>query len=64
MFEILRQQKSFLRVPDIQRICKVSKVTVYRLVAQGVIPHVMVGRSMRFDGNSVATALENRKAAK
>jgi excisionase family DNA binding protein len=37
-----------LTVADVARRLRISKATVYRLVAEGKLPHVRVGNSIRF----------------
>jgi excisionase family DNA binding protein len=41
---------------------RLSKPTVYRLTAEGAIPAIKVGGSLRFDPNTVARHLEKDAA--
>jgi excisionase family DNA binding protein len=37
-----------LTVADVAQVLRVSKATVYRLVAEGKLPHVRIGNAIRF----------------
>ncbi len=48
---------SFLTVAEVASKMRVSKMTVYRLVHNGELPAVRVGRSFRVPENAVQTYL-------
>ncbi len=37
-----------LTVADVARMLRLSKATVYRLAAEGKLPHVRIGNAIRF----------------
>jgi excisionase family DNA binding protein len=50
---------SFLTVAEVARIMRVSRMTVYRLVPDGKLPAVQVGRSMRIPEEAVRDYLRD-----
>lgn len=48
----------FLTVAEVAALMRVSKMTVYRLVHNGELPAVRVGRSFRVHANAVHDMLE------
>ncbi|CAM4103734.1 MULTISPECIES: helix-turn-helix domain-containing protein [Janibacter] len=48
----------FLTVAEVASIMRVSKMTVYRMVHNGDLPAVRVGRSFRVPEDAVHTYLE------
>jgi excisionase family DNA binding protein len=50
---------SFLTVAEVATKMRVSKMTVYRLVHNGELPAVRVGRSFRVPENAVQTYLQS-----
>jgi excisionase family DNA binding protein len=54
-----------MNVDQVAEWLRLSKSSVYRLTAQGEIPHVKVGGSLRFDQHEVARKLldDERDAA-
>ena len=50
---------SFLTVAEVASIMRVSKMTVYRMVHNGDLPAVRVGRSFRVPEDAVNTYLES-----
>ncbi|MDN5716475.1 MAG: helix-turn-helix domain-containing protein [Janibacter sp.] len=48
----------FLTVAEVAAIMRVSKMTVYRMVHNGDLPAVRVGRSFRVSEDAVHTYLE------
>jgi excisionase family DNA binding protein len=52
-----RQAVTFLTVAEVATKMRVSKMTVYRLVHNGELPAVRVGRSFRVPENAVQTYL-------
>ena len=49
----------FLTVAEVASIMRVSKMTVYRMVHNGDLPAVRVGRSFRVPEDAVHTYLES-----
>lgn len=49
----------FLTVAEVASIMRVSKMTVYRMVHNGDLPAVRVGRSFRVPEDAVNTYLES-----
>ncbi|NUS45637.1 MAG: helix-turn-helix domain-containing protein [Mycobacteriaceae bacterium] len=49
----------FLTVAEVAGLMRVSKMTVYRLVHNGELPAVRVGRSFRVHAKAVHDYLEN-----
>lgn len=49
----------FLTVAEVASIMRVSKMTVYRMVHNGDLPAVRVGRSFRVPEDAVHAYLEN-----
>ncbi len=49
----------FLTVAEVASLMRVSKMTVYRLVHNGELPAVRVGRSFRVHAKAVHDYLEN-----
>ena len=49
----------FLTVAEVAAVMRVSKMTVYRLVHNGVLPAVRVGRSFRVSEDDVNQYLRN-----
>lgn len=49
----------FLTVAEVASIMRVSKMTVYRMVHNGDLPAVRVGRSFRVPEDAVNSYLEN-----
>lgn len=49
----------FLTVAEVAALMRVSKMTVYRLVHNGELPAVRVGRSFRVHAKAVHDYLEN-----
>ena len=57
-----------LRASEVAKMLSTSKMTIYRLVERGTIPHFRIGSSIRFDPKEIADWLRtkmppNRSAA-
>ena len=52
-------RKQFLTVAEVAALMRVSKMTVYRLVHNGELPAVRVGRSFRVHAKAVHDMLES-----
>ncbi|WP_018157075.1 helix-turn-helix domain-containing protein [Demetria terragena] len=50
---------SFMTVAEVAKLMRVSKMTVYRLVHNGDLPAVRVGRSFRVPEDAVHEYLRN-----
>ena len=50
---------AFLTVPEVARVLRISKATVYRMVHSGELPAVRVGRAFRVPAQAVRDALAN-----
>ena len=48
-------------VPEIARDCRVSKMTAYRWVNDGLIPHTRIGRIIRIERKDYEEFLKQRK---
>ena len=53
-----RREQQFLTVAEVASLMRVSKMTVYRLVHNGELPAVRVGRSFRVHAKAVHDLLE------
>jgi excisionase family DNA binding protein len=49
-----------LTVAEVSAILRVSKMTIYRMVHAGTIPHVRVGRSFRIPADALRAILNER----
>lgn len=49
----------FYNVKALSERLAVKPITIYRLVGQGKLPAVKIGRSMRFDPDAVAAFLDS-----
>ena len=55
-------QGSFVTVQEVAASLRVSKMTVYRLIKQGELPAVRVGRGYRIREEDVRRFLNRRRA--
>lgn len=53
-------RSQFLTVAEVARVLRVSKMTVYRLISNGQLPAVRVGRSYRLREEDVDAYLAAR----
>jgi excisionase family DNA binding protein len=53
-------QARFLTVSEVAQLMRVSRMTVYRLIGQGTLPAVRVGRGYRLREEEVRRYLEER----
>jgi excisionase family DNA binding protein len=49
-----------LRVSEVAKMLATSKMTIYRLVEHGTIPHFRIGCSIRFDPKAIADWLRTK----
>ena len=59
MSERPQEAPRFLTVAEVADVMRVSKMTVYRMVHNGDLPAVRVGRSFRVPEDAVHTYLES-----
>lgn len=52
-----RRPPQYLTAPEIAAYLRVSKMTVYRLVSEGILPAIRVGRSLRVRSDDFRTYL-------
>lgn len=56
----LEKMPRALRASELATILSTSKMTIYRLVEQGAIPHFRVGGLIRFDPQAIADWLRGK----
>jgi excisionase family DNA binding protein len=56
----LEKMPRALRASELANILSTSKMTIYRLVEQGAIPHFRVGGLIRFDPHAIADWLRRK----
>ena len=49
-----------LPASEVAKMLSTSKMTIYRLVERGTIPHFRIGCSIRFDPKAIADWLRNK----
>lgn len=54
-------EKEIWRVEDLARFLKISKSYAYKLAEAAKIPHVKLGKSLRFDKEDVIRWFEEQK---
>jgi excisionase family DNA binding protein len=54
------REAQFATVNEVAELMRVSKMTVYRLINQGELPAVRIGRGFRIREEDVHTYLESR----
>lgn len=54
------REARFVTVNEVAQLMRVSKMTVYRLIAQGDLPAVRIGRTYRIREEDVHRYLESR----
>jgi excisionase family DNA binding protein len=59
--ERLASGSELLTVAEVSTMLRVSKMTIYRMVHSGEIPHVRVGRSFRIPADAVRQILGSRE---
>ncbi|WP_028923723.1 helix-turn-helix domain-containing protein [Pseudonocardia acaciae] len=57
----LASGSELLTVAEVSTMLRVSKMTIYRMVHSGEIPHVRVGRSFRIPADAVRQILGSRE---
>jgi excisionase family DNA binding protein len=60
----LEKMPRALRASELAKILSTSKMTIYRLVEQGAIPHFRVGGLIRFDPHAIADWLRRKMPLK
>ncbi len=55
------EQHEYLKVPEVARIIRVARSRAYELVANGTIPAVKIGRSVRVSRKELERWLEEQR---
>ena len=55
------EQHEWLKVPEVARIIRVARSRAYELVAEGEIPSVRIGRSVRVSRKELDLWLEEQR---
>jgi excisionase family DNA binding protein len=55
------EQHEWLKVPEVARIIRVARSRAYELVAEGEIPSVRIGRSVRVSRRELDKWLEEQR---
>jgi excisionase family DNA binding protein len=63
-FSGVRGRKTAMTVEEVAQLLNVSERHVYKLVQDGVLPHLRVGNSVRFDPDKIADWLDGRGGAR
>lgn len=59
MFSGTEQVQSLWRIPKVARYLDMPQSQVYRLIREGVIPAVRIGRSIRVDSTTLEEFVKN-----
>lgn len=51
----------WLKVPEVARVLRIARGRAYELVAEGEIPSVRIGRSVRVNRRELERWLDNRR---
>ncbi len=54
---------TYLRVPEVANILNISRTQAYRLVQDGVLPHIRLGRSVRVPYKALMDYLAQHEVA-
>ena len=55
------EQHEYLKVPEVARIIRVARSRAYELVAEGEIPSIRIGRSVRVSRRELDKWLEEQR---
>ncbi len=55
------EQHEYLKVPEVASLLRVARSRAYELVAEGEIPSVRIGRSVRVSRRELERWLEDRR---
>ncbi len=55
------EQHEYLKVPEVARIIRVARSRAYELVAEGEIPSIRIGRSVRVSRKGLDRWLEEQR---
>jgi excisionase family DNA binding protein len=55
------EQHEYLKVPEVARIIRVARSRAYELVAEGEIPSIRIGRSVRVSRKELDRWLEEQR---
>ena len=53
--------KQLLKITDLEKILKLDKWAIYRMVRSGDIPSIKMGRNIRFDPDEINKWIESLK---
>jgi putative molybdopterin biosynthesis protein len=57
------QEHEWLKVPEVAEVLRIARSRAYELVADGEIPAVRIGRSIRVNRNELERWLEGQRPA-
>ncbi len=57
------QQHEYLKVPEVAEVVRIARSRAYELVAEGKIPSVRIGRSVRVSCRDLERWLEEQRQA-
>jgi excisionase family DNA binding protein len=55
------QQHEYLKVPEVAEVLRIARSKVYQLVAEGEIPSVRIGHSVRINCKALESWLEGQR---
>ncbi|QYJ15623.1 hypothetical protein Rxycam_01447 [Rubrobacter xylanophilus DSM 9941] len=55
------EQHEWLKVPEVAQVLRIARSRAYELVAEGEIPSVRIGRSVRVNRGELERWLEGRR---
>jgi excisionase family DNA binding protein len=55
------EQQEYLKVPEVARIIRIARSQAYELVAEGEIPSIRIGRSIRVSRKELDRWLEEQR---
>lgn len=55
------EQHEYLKVPEVARVLRIARSRAYELVAEGEIPSVRIGRSVRVSRKELDRWIEGRR---
>jgi len=55
------QQHEYLKVPEVAEVLRIARSRAYELVAEGEIPSVRIGRSVRISRKELERWLEEQR---
>ena len=55
------EKREFLKVPEVAEVLRIARSRAYELVAEGDIPSIKIGRSLRVSRTELDRWLEERR---